>query len=150
MKALTVRQPWAQAIIFGGKNIENRTVFWKYRGSLAVHAGMSWDLHGQHDPAIRAVRDDMPLWHEYGAIIGLVDLVAAHYARPSCATSARCGTWGHQSRPGGKPVVHLVLANPRPLPEPIPCRGRQGLWTPPDDVLPYLEMSANTTAGRKP
>lgn len=32
MKVITVRQPWASAIIWGGKNIENRT--WKPPKSL--------------------------------------------------------------------------------------------------------------------
>lgn len=37
MKALTVQQPWATAI-FRGKDIENRTQLWTYRGPLAIHA----------------------------------------------------------------------------------------------------------------
>jgi len=41
MKALTVRQPWAWAIVFAGKDIENRT--WKskycYGSTIAIHAG---------------------------------------------------------------------------------------------------------------
>lgn len=39
MKALTVQQPWAWAIVHGGKDIENRTQAWSYRGPLAIHAG---------------------------------------------------------------------------------------------------------------
>jgi hypothetical protein len=30
---------------------------------------------------------------------------------------------------------HLVLANPRPLPRPIPATGRLGLWRPDVDLL---------------
>lgn len=41
MKALTVQQPWAWAI-FHGKDIENRTQLWSYRGPLAIHAGARW------------------------------------------------------------------------------------------------------------
>lgn len=32
-----------------------------------------------------------------------------------------------------------VLRNVRALPEPVPCRGRHGLWTPPADVLAQVE-----------
>ena len=32
------------------------------------------------------------------------------------------------------PGWHWVLADVRPLDEPVPCKGRQGLWTLPDDV----------------
>jgi hypothetical protein len=39
MRALTVQQPWAWAIVHGGKDVENRTQAWGYRGPLAIHAG---------------------------------------------------------------------------------------------------------------
>ena len=39
MRCLSVRQPWAWAIIHAGKDIENRTWSTEYRGPLAIHAG---------------------------------------------------------------------------------------------------------------
>ena len=39
MKALSIRQPWAWAIIAGYKTIENRTWQTSYRGPLLIHAG---------------------------------------------------------------------------------------------------------------
>ncbi len=42
-KAISVRQPWAEAIIRGGKNVENRSWMTKYRGLIAIHAGMATD-----------------------------------------------------------------------------------------------------------
>jgi ASCH domain len=38
MKALSIQQPWAWAIIYAGKNIENRTWNTHFRGTFAVHA----------------------------------------------------------------------------------------------------------------
>ena len=38
MKALSLRQPWASLIIYGGKDIENRRWETKYRGPLLIHA----------------------------------------------------------------------------------------------------------------
>jgi len=38
MKALTVRQPWAQAIAEGLKTVEVRSRPIRYRGLLAIHA----------------------------------------------------------------------------------------------------------------
>ena len=38
---LSVRQPWAHAIIFNGKDIENRNWYCQYRGKLWIHAGKS-------------------------------------------------------------------------------------------------------------
>lgn len=54
MRALTVQQPWAWAIVHGGKNIENRTQMWKYRGPLAIHAGQRWSDRGGHSPLVAA------------------------------------------------------------------------------------------------
>ena len=38
MKVLSVRQPWAWAIIHGGKDVENRNWYTSFRGTLAIHA----------------------------------------------------------------------------------------------------------------
>jgi hypothetical protein len=40
MKAITIRQPWAQLIAAGLKTIETRSWPTKYRGPLAIHAGL--------------------------------------------------------------------------------------------------------------
>lgn len=42
-KALTVKEPWASAIAYGGKNIENRDWYTHYRGPIAIHAGAKVD-----------------------------------------------------------------------------------------------------------
>jgi hypothetical protein len=46
MKALSVRQPWARAIVTGLKPIENRTWQTNYRGPLLIHAGQRDDPDG--------------------------------------------------------------------------------------------------------
>ncbi|MDX6480321.1 MAG: hypothetical protein QOG85_831 [Gaiellaceae bacterium] len=38
MKALSLRQPWAWAVIHGGKRVENRVWNTKFRGSFLIHA----------------------------------------------------------------------------------------------------------------
>ena len=38
VKAISIRQPWAWAIIHGGKDIENRDWQTAYRGPVAIHA----------------------------------------------------------------------------------------------------------------
>lgn len=161
MKALTVQQPWAWAIIHGGKDIENRTQAWSYRGPLAIHAGNRWSERGAiADPvveaAVKACPDDEWTLRHYGlddqfedyhrgAIIGVVDLVGVHLAADGCCDSP----WAELSyaEHGGRTrrdIVHLVLENPRPLPEPIPCRGALGLWTPPVDVIHALTTPQET------
>ena len=150
MRALTVRQPWAWAIIHGGKDVENRTrnLAGSYRGPVAITAAQAdadnawprlWLDHANfyrraHGPRHQGINS------ERGVILGVVDLVDVHEWGPSGegwdAASERnvmCSGWGEVSR------WHLVLANPRPLPNPIPVRGRLGLWTLPDDVAAQVE-----------
>jgi hypothetical protein len=154
VRALTVHQPWAWAIVHGGKTVENRTQAWGYRGPLAIHAGArvsergmrselvqeSWRNHGVGDP-LEALA--------IGCLIGVVDMVDVHVAQPEIETdsgsglwaAACCGSpWAEQAydEHGGRTrrdVVHLVLENPRPLATPIPATGRLGLWTPDAELL---------------
>ena len=37
-RAISIRQPWAWAIMNAGKDVENRPQRWKYRGSICIHA----------------------------------------------------------------------------------------------------------------
>lgn len=43
MEAITVLEPWASLIACGAKKIETRSWATKYRGKIAIHAGMQWD-----------------------------------------------------------------------------------------------------------
>lgn len=43
-KAITIREPWASAIAYAGKNIENRDWRTHYRGPIAIHAGADVDF----------------------------------------------------------------------------------------------------------
>lgn len=142
MRALTVRQPWAWAIIHGGKDVENRSrnLAGSYRGPVAIHAAKADD----RDAWAALAKTDLATWGRAmdaresllpGVILGVVDLVDVHHAddcwdwNPNTAMDDLCSPW---AQPGHH---HLALANPRPLARPIPWRGQLGLWTLPDDVL---------------
>lgn len=136
MRILTVRQPWAWAIIHGGKDVENRSrnIAGGYRGPVAIHAALREDTSARQHPEIQRLARDV-WWttpddlltgrrDQYGRIIGVVDLVDVHRAAdhelqdydPTCGSP-----WAESDG------YHLVLANPRPLLEPIPYRGAPGL-----------------------
>lgn len=112
MKVLTVRQPWAWAILYAGKDIENRSWSTSFRGPLAIHSSMkaggpdSWSMpRGVRRPT----EDDLSL----GAILGVVDVVNVVEASRSKWFGGPYG-W--------------VLRNPRPLSRPIRTKGKLGLW----------------------
>lgn len=142
MRALTVRQPWAWAIVHGTKDVENRTrnVAGSYRGPVAIHAALIEDETAYYDDQIKAALgrvDDSWVLEEQlatGAFLGVVDLVGVHLPS-SCArrTGGLCSWWA-------QPLVHhLEVRNPRPLAKPIPARGRLGLWTPEPADLEQLQ-----------
>jgi hypothetical protein len=149
LRAITVQQPWAWAIIHGGKNVENRTRIGTWRRAVgttvAIHASQRWSDRGADSPLVvtswsRACRlpfEVRPISTGdeflFGVIIGLVDVVDVHLEEGGC-----CAPWGEQSyvEAGGSKrvdIVHLSLEHPRPV-EPIDCRGALGLWTVQVDV----------------
>lgn len=137
-----MRQPWAWAIIHGGKDVENRVrnLAGEYRGPVAIHAAKAndveaWSAMGRTNLAAYLSALDVRESLIGGAIIGVVDLVDVHKAWDAeCWRDAlggsitTCSAWAEHD------AWHLVLANPRPLTEPIPYRGALGLRTLPEDV----------------
>ena len=137
MRAITVHQPWAWAIVYGSKDVENRStnIARAYRGPVAIHASRTLAADAMRDPRIIAevpIDPGRDIWPEMpvGAFVGIVDLVDVHPA-DGC-----CGPWGDDDD-----VFHLHLANARPLDEPIGAHGKLGLWTPPAELVPLLEGS---------
>lgn len=82
--ALSVRQPWAWAIVEGYKDVENRTFFAvangrMRRGRIAVHASVGMTQDEYHEAAAfmraRGVTCPPPAELHRGGIIGAVDVV---------------------------------------------------------------------------
>lgn len=135
LRALTVRQPWAWAILHGGKDVENRSWRTSYRGTLAIHAAAQFDAAGipafARTRALAAYSAALERGVvELAAIIGTVELVDC--VRDSTSPWAQPDVW------------HWLLADPRPLERPIRCSGRLGLWLPPET------FSASITDSRQP
>jgi len=131
VKALTIRQPWAWATIYGGKDIENRPWRTAYRGPLLIHAGKNADpdpdacsrlLWTMADP--EAFGRPRAVWQAREAIIGVVYLADVLIDSPSPWAAVGC--------------YHWVFEFPAPVDSVIPCRGRPGLWVPPPIVAQKL------------
>lgn len=123
--ALSVRDPWARAIIYLGKDVENRT--WapseQYIGStLLIHVSQKDDgdelLAFVHGSLVKKLKEYPK---HLGAIIGSVQLVGFD--------SASRSRW---AEPG---CVHWLLSNPKPLRNPVPWKGRLGIFRVPESAV---------------
>ena len=142
MKCLSIRQPWASAIIYGGKDIENRTWTTKYRGLLLIHASATFTLDDLQDyedfvkerfgPKHQSPFSVSTLSDHSGGIIGLVtltDIVTEHKSRWFV------GPYG------------WVLSDPQPRLF-VPYRGQLGLFD--VDLTNYSKAEiAHMKVGRK-
>ena len=112
MKAITIQQPWAWAIMSGGKDIENRVWSTSYRGPLLIHAGVAYRSDAVMPRGVQAPdKQDLT----FGAILGVVDLVDVVEKSRSRWFEGDYGS---------------VLRNPRMLSRPVPCKGQLRLWNP--------------------
>lgn len=147
MRALTLIQPWASAVAYAGKRIENRS--WKPPAGMlgqriAIHAGKSYERLARLVLG-RAATDTDPVHSRklspeecpLGAVVAVATL--AGYGMLSPPGENWTPRWGLPPRstdlvwyvPGHWGwVLHDVVA----LREPVPCRGMQGLWTLPQHV----------------
>lgn len=123
MKALTVCQPWAWAIVHHTKRIENRSWATSYRGPIAIHAGKS----RAHMTRYLSDWTRPPTQKQlvFGAVIGvgyLVDIV------PPDDQAVWDNVWAEGP-------WCWIIGCVRPLKKPVRLRGRQGLFDIDDKLL---------------
>jgi hypothetical protein len=120
MRALSVRQPWAWAIIHAGKNIENRTWTTKHRGPLAIHASQGctraeYDAASVEIERITGKRPPTLAELPRGCVVGTVDMVD-------------CVEEGETENPWAQDdCCWWMLSSPCAC-EPLATRGRLGLF----------------------
>ncbi|NIO69360.1 MAG: ASCH domain-containing protein [Anaerolineae bacterium] len=127
MKAISIRQPWAELILQGRRTIEPRTWQTTYRGRIAIHASQTVEeeacvAYGL-DPA-RVAR---------GALVGTVELVGILPLDERGWEALRDQHLSLRDFPG--PMFGWRLEDPQRLPQPIPMRGRMSLFNVPDEVI---------------
>jgi hypothetical protein len=115
LRAISIRQPWAQAILHRGKNVENRPMRTHYRGRILIQAS----LKVERDEALKLKLDPDEL--PTGAIVGCVEIV-------DCVQNAK-SKWAERGQ------WHWLLRNPRILTKPIPLKGKLGFIRVPDRLL---------------
>lgn len=122
MKAFTVYQPFAHAIVEGLKKYETRSRRTHIRGRVAVHAAAKeFPLLDEVAAYYFAGWDSLP----HGVVMGtveIVDCVPVEEVIPALSSLDRLlgdfspGSWA------------WVLKNPVMFETPIPARGKQGWW----------------------
>lgn len=132
MKAITLWQPWATLVIIGAKTLETRSWPIAYRGPLAIHAAASTNtklvrhlLSGEPFRSVLAEAgydevSDLPS----GCVLGTVTVT-------DCESTNKAFYVTQQERAFGDFSPHRfawTLEDPIRFPEPIPARGKQGLW----------------------
>ena len=125
---LSVRQPYAWAIIAGIKDVENR--FWptNIRGRIFIHAGKNKDefVEGMENLQRKGVKK-LPKEENltFGAIIGSVEIV-------DCVER-------HPSKWYAKGTIGFVLAKPRKLKVPVPLKANAKMQRVPKNVLKKIK-----------
>lgn len=147
MKAITLWQPHATLVAIGVKKFETRSWSTHYRGPLIIHAAKRFE-----DSEVRLCFDepfrtclqqagyrkasDLPL----GAAIAMVDLIDILPVEQVVGKiDGRELAFGNY-QPGR---FAWELANLLSFPNPIPMRGRQGLWTLAQDELALIPNPIN-------
>lgn len=116
-RAISIRQPWAWAIINAGKDIENRDWRTKFRGPVCIHAAKGCK-EGEFNSAATFIGWDkmsgcvLPRDHLRGGIIGVAEIVDCVESSDSPWFFGRYG---------------FVLRNARPV-EFIPVKGALGFF----------------------
>lgn len=163
MKCISLWQPWASLLVHGLKRCETRSWPLRHRGPLLIHAAKTWsrDLANlsRAEPFRTALRGLGVLWSDkdkpnlpFGAIVGRVEVVdcypteriavaaeSLHDPDPQVyrkADALHIGEreWAFGDYSDGR--YAWLCANFVAFAEPVPCRGAQGLFDVPDELVP--------------
>ena len=136
MLALSVLRPWGVAIMRHGKDIENRT--WgphtlKPGDRFAIHNAIGIDKAGVGRVLEILAGNRLAFGLDKDELLGPPGMILG--------TVRFCGIIRGATRLWFDGPVGWILADPRPLREPIACRGQQRLWKIPDGIAEMVDAS---------
>ena len=148
MKAISLLQPWASLI--GIKGNETRSWYTKYRGRLAIHASKNPKMVKElawSEPFYSALINKVPFGEmPYGAVVSISNMVECclikadglhkvpngqSFSGPESCTEFYAPLPGEPELSFGDYTpgrYAWILEDVKPLPEPIPAKGKLGLW----------------------
>jgi hypothetical protein len=140
LKILTLHEPYATLVTLGLKPLETRSWGTDHVGDLAIHAakrndaGVSADVRRINAILVEYGHEPLLDLFAFGSALAVVRLVGCHRDLPApSGLAGRLGIFGR-----GR--VAWELADVRPLAEPIPWRGAQGLRDAPDELVRRIGM----------
>lgn len=137
-KAISGYAPWMWALIYGFKDVENRSKsFPNIQERVWVHCSYGPSSKREWEAEYEAmcrlligvvVPSFEKIWAMRGHIIGSIDVTGR--LSPTQSSNSRWRMWGSTA---------LVVADPKPLVTPVHAIGRLGVWTVPPHTLAQLE-----------
>lgn len=153
MKALTLHAPWAWAVCFLAKDVENRT--WKPPAGMvgqriAIHAGSPaqwrfrkwWDVYN----TLKRLQPKASIWRSYEQVFKCTDeeyeAKRDRFCSAIVATAVISDVRKPQDTDDGWHLAGQygwVLTDVQVLPVPVKCKGALGLWTVPAEIEAKME-----------
>jgi hypothetical protein len=134
--ALSVRQPWADLIMIGEKDVENRSRRTRFRGTILLHASAAKpkpelaEAFRSDAAAAGWIKKNEPWEFDLGAILGTIDILDCVQASSSRWFSGPFG-W--------------ILANAKPFDDVIPFKGAVGIF-----YVPIATLDGSPAAQMQP
>lgn len=136
--ALSVRQPWADYIVLGIKDVENRSKPTNFRGTILIHASQTIDSNAGFTEAEQRALVEAGLWNaesnehvaRTGLILGMVDIVDCVVRSKSAYFEGPFG-W--------------VLSNPVAFDRPLEFKGKVGIF-----YVPTKSLKGSPAEGATP
>ncbi|NEQ64761.1 MAG: ASCH domain-containing protein [Symploca sp. SIO2D2] len=156
MRCITLHQPYATLIALGLKHYETRSWATNYRGALLIHAAkknaatnqiQAINLFLGEQGLPKELNEFVKTAHELpvGCVVAIVDLSkclkmadgwGADPDPPLLETIIQTKSYLERSVGYWKPGRYAWrLEDIHALPKPIPCKGKQGLWIPSDELI---------------
>ncbi len=131
MKAISLWQPYASAVVAGVKTYETRHWECKFRGEMAIHAAKRWTRDERDTWETYAGKYGFPADPPLGAIVAVCNLAFILPTEQLQKLPMKEQMWGDY----GLRRFGWKLDDVRPLRQPVPCVGRQSFWTLDDDMV---------------
>lgn len=146
MKALSVKQPWAELEASGLKDLEIRSRATHYRGRLAIHASNTPDTSPAALEACKLAGYLSPRAMPLGRVVAVVNLTSCDpWEADADGQGAR--VQGNACTPWRPAAWAWKLTDARRADSPFPVKGQLGIWEIPDSAVTVQQPESVANGG---